>query len=75
MSGNINPNPSFVLAGVNSYQLRLAFNGPAGWFISTDPIGLPADNIWRVISFLILPANLKDKLLEFNIGNRRPVYY
>jgi hypothetical protein len=45
-------------SGTSPLQLRLAFNGPGGWFISINPINLPADGVWKVISFPIHPADL-----------------
>ena len=45
-------------SGTSPLQLRLAFDGPGGWFISINPINLPADGVWKVISFPILPADL-----------------
>jgi Secretion system C-terminal sorting domain len=45
-------------SGTSPLQLRLAFNGPGGWFISINPINLPADGVWNVISFPIHPADL-----------------
>ena len=45
-------------SGTSPLQLRLAFYGPGGWFISINPINLPADGVWKVISFPILPADL-----------------
>jgi hypothetical protein len=45
-------------SGTSALNLRLAFNGLAGWFVSTNPVNLPADGIWKVISFPIHPADL-----------------
>jgi len=45
-------------SGSNLLQLRLAFNGPAGWFVSTNPINIPPDGVWKLISFSIHPADL-----------------
>ena len=45
-------------SGTNSLQLRLAFNGTAGWFVSTNPVNLTADGVWKLISFLIHPTDL-----------------
>jgi hypothetical protein len=45
-------------SGTSPLQLRLAFNGSAGWFVSTNPVNLPADGVWKLISFPILPSDL-----------------
>ena len=45
-------------SGTSPIILRVGFNGSAGWFISINPINLPADGVWKVISFPILPADL-----------------
>jgi hypothetical protein len=45
-------------SGTSALQLRLAFDGPAGWFISTNPANLPADGLWKLISFSLHPADL-----------------
>jgi len=45
-------------SGTSPLILRLAFNGTAGWFVSTNPINLPVDSAWKLISFPIHPANL-----------------
>ena len=45
-------------SGTSSLQIRLAFNGNNGWFISINPANLPADGVWKLISFSIHPADL-----------------
>jgi hypothetical protein len=45
-------------SGTTALQLRLAFNGPAGWFISANPSNLPADSVWKIISFSLHSADL-----------------
>jgi hypothetical protein len=45
-------------SGTSALQLRLAFNGPGGWFISSNPVNLPADSVWKIISFSLHPADL-----------------
>jgi Secretion system C-terminal sorting domain len=45
-------------SGTSQLQLRLAFNGTAGWFISINPVNLPPDGVWKLISFPINPADL-----------------
>ena len=45
-------------SGSSLLKLRIAFNGLAGWFVSTNPINLPADGTWKVITFSALPADL-----------------
>jgi hypothetical protein len=45
-------------SGTSPLQLRVAFNGNNGWFISINPANLPADGVWKLISFSIHPADL-----------------
>jgi hypothetical protein len=45
-------------SGNSPLNLRLAFNGTAGWFISTNPVNLPVDGVWKTILFPINPADL-----------------
>jgi len=45
-------------SGTSPLQLRLAFNGNNGWFISINPANLPADGNWQLISFSINPSDL-----------------
>jgi Secretion system C-terminal sorting domain len=45
-------------SGSGLLLLRLGFLGPAGWFVSLNPISLPSDGVWKLISFPILPVDL-----------------
>jgi hypothetical protein len=45
-------------SGTNLLNMRIAFNGTAGWFVSTNPVNLVADGVWKIISFSVNPAAL-----------------
>jgi hypothetical protein len=45
-------------SGSSPISLRIAFNGPAFWFASTNPVNLPADGVWKLISFSVIAADL-----------------
>jgi hypothetical protein len=45
-------------SGTSPLNLRIAFNGTAGWFVSTNPVNLPPDGAWKIISFPARPADL-----------------
>src|ERR1035437_4099913 len=45
-------------SGTSPLKLRMGFNGSAGWFISINPVNLPADGVWKQISFPLHPADL-----------------
>jgi hypothetical protein len=45
-------------SGTTLLNLRVAFNGTAGWFVSTNPVNLNPDGVWKIISFPVNPAAL-----------------
>ena len=45
-------------SGTSLLNLRIAFNGAAGWFVSTNPVNLIPDGVWKIISFPAHPADL-----------------
>jgi hypothetical protein len=49
-------------SGASLLKLRIGFNGGsgtgAGTFVSTNPIALPTDNTWRLVSFPIMASDL-----------------
>ena len=54
----VNINMRVRNSGANPLNLRVGFNGLAGWFVSTNSINLQADGVWKQISFPISPADL-----------------
>ena len=45
-------------SGSSLLRLRLAFNGPAGWFVSTAAVIFPTGNTWQTLTFPIQSGDL-----------------
>ena len=54
----VNINMRIRNSGTSLLNLRVAFNGTAGWFVSTSPVNLNPDGAWKIISFPVNPAAL-----------------